>query len=190
MSHAFHNAQSISSITLRDNAPQLLNHAYLASLVQSNVSWGLRSFGMFCCLPTFRYGLSVTPSKVSQSKTGHIGCPETSVNNYQHTLRNNLEERRPHLHDGGNLKSRITQAACLLSASDKSAWLLSFFFPCLLLVWISKSWRVHFESDTTVKNISGCHRHPSLSLLLHGAFWRFTKYCTPTNALIAYNILV
>jgi hypothetical protein len=164
MSHALHNAQSIWSITLRDNAPQLLNHAYLASLVPSNVSWGLRSSGMFGCLPTFRYGLSVTPSKVKQSKTGHIGCPETSVNSYQHTLRNNVEDRKPHLHDGGNLKSRVTQADCLLWASGKSAWRLSFFFPCLLLVWIIKSWRVNFGSDTTVKNISGCHRHPSLYL--------------------------
>ena len=153
-----------SSITLRDNAPQLLNPAYLASVVPGNVCWGLRTSGMFGCLPTFRYSLSVTPSKVKQSKTGHIGCPETSVNNYQHTLHNNLEDWRPHLHDGGNLKFRITQAASRLSASGKSAWRLSFFFPCLLLVWISKSWRVHFGSDTPVKNISVCHRHPPLYL--------------------------
>jgi hypothetical protein len=26
---------------------------------------------------------------------GPIGCPETSVNNYQHTLRNNSEEQKP-----------------------------------------------------------------------------------------------
>jgi len=26
---------------------------------------------------------------------GRIGCPETSVNDYQHTQRNNPEERRP-----------------------------------------------------------------------------------------------
>jgi hypothetical protein len=162
MSHAFPNAQSISFITLRDIAPQLLNHAYLTSLVPSNVSWGLRSSGMFGCLPTFRYNLSVAPSKAKRSKTRHIGCPEMSVNNYQHTLRNNLEDRRPPLHDGGNLKSHITQAPCLLSASGKSEWRLSCFFPCLLPVWISKSWRVHFGSDTTIKHISGCHRHPSL----------------------------
>jgi hypothetical protein len=33
------------------------------------------------------------------------------------------------------------------------------------------------------------YRDP-LSLLLHRAFWRFTEYCTPTNVLIAYHILV
>jgi hypothetical protein len=31
----------------------------------------------------------------------------TSVNNYQHTLRNNEEEQRPHLRRDGSLKSRI-----------------------------------------------------------------------------------
>jgi hypothetical protein len=29
-----------------------------------------------------------------------------------------------------------------------------------------------------------------LFLLLHRAFWRFTEYCTPTNALIVCYILV
>jgi hypothetical protein len=33
-----------------------------------------------------------------------IGSPETSVRNYQFTLRNIPEERRPHLHRCGNLK--------------------------------------------------------------------------------------
>jgi hypothetical protein len=37
---------------------------------------------------------------------GPIGCPETSVQNYQFTLRNISEERRSHLHSGGSLKSR------------------------------------------------------------------------------------
>jgi hypothetical protein len=36
-----------------------------------------------------------------------IGCPETSVNNHQSTLRNIPEERRPNLHRDGSLKSRI-----------------------------------------------------------------------------------
>jgi hypothetical protein len=33
-------------------------------------------------------------------KMGQIGCPETSVTNYQSTLRNIPEERRTHLHRG------------------------------------------------------------------------------------------
>ena len=36
-----------------------------------------------------------------------IGCPETSVRNYQYTLRNIPEERKSHLFRGGSLKSRI-----------------------------------------------------------------------------------
>jgi len=36
-----------------------------------------------------------------------IDCPETSINNYQHTLCNNPEGRKPHLHRGGSQKPRI-----------------------------------------------------------------------------------
>jgi hypothetical protein len=36
---------------------------------------------------------------------GLIGCSETSVNNYHHTLCNNSEERRPELHGGGSVQS-------------------------------------------------------------------------------------
>ena len=38
---------------------------------------------------------------------GPIDSPETSVNNYQSTLRNVQEERKSHLDSGGSLKSRI-----------------------------------------------------------------------------------
>ena len=49
-------------------------------------------------------------------KTGPIICPETSVWNYLHCLRNNPEERSSHLLRGGNLKSRIVllQLQCSL----------------------------------------------------------------------------
>jgi hypothetical protein len=36
-----------------------------------------------------------------------IGCPETSVTNYQFTLHNIPEEMISHLHRGGSLKSRM-----------------------------------------------------------------------------------
>ena len=39
-------------------------------------------------------------------KMGPISCPETSVDNYQHTLRTIPEERKPQLHSGGGLKTR------------------------------------------------------------------------------------
>jgi len=37
---------------------------------------------------------------------GPIGCPETLVRNYRHSLRNNPEERNSHLIRGGSLESR------------------------------------------------------------------------------------
>lgn len=42
---------------------------------------------------------------------GPIGLPETSVQNYQSTLRSVPEERRSHLHSGGSLKSRMLDTA-------------------------------------------------------------------------------
>jgi hypothetical protein len=41
---------------------------------------------------------------------GLIGRPETSVSNHQTMSRKNPEERRPHLHRGGSLKSRSNSA--------------------------------------------------------------------------------
>jgi len=38
---------------------------------------------------------------------GPISCPETSVTNYQSTLRKMPEEGRLHLYGGENLKSRV-----------------------------------------------------------------------------------
>jgi hypothetical protein len=40
-------------------------------------------------------------------KTGPIGFSETLVTNYQRTLRNIPEERRPQLHRGGSLICRL-----------------------------------------------------------------------------------
>jgi hypothetical protein len=45
---------------------------------------------------------------------GPIGCPETSAIKYQPSLRNIPGERRPHLHPGGSLKSRIFYVSRLL----------------------------------------------------------------------------
>ena len=68
-------------------------------------------------LPTFRDSLSVPPSRVKRSeknfswtawhlKMGPLGCPETSVNNYQPKLCNFPEERKLQLQRGESLKSR------------------------------------------------------------------------------------
>jgi hypothetical protein len=65
----------------------------------------LECYASVCsCLLTFRSSLSVIFSRVKQSKKmGPICCPETSVNNYQSTLRNKPEERISPLHRGGGL---------------------------------------------------------------------------------------
>jgi hypothetical protein len=40
---------------------------------------------------------------------GPIGCPETTITNYQYTLRNVPEEQRSHLQRRGSLESRRHQ---------------------------------------------------------------------------------
>jgi len=52
-------------------------------------------------------------------KTRRTGCPETSVRNCQHTLHNNTEERRPHLHRGGSLKTCMWTTRCVNSVMTR-----------------------------------------------------------------------
>ena len=62
-------------------------------------------------------------------KVGSTGCAETSVTNYQSTLRNILEERRPQLHRGGSLKSRkgkVDPVHALKAYKGVEVWLHSF----------------------------------------------------------------
>jgi hypothetical protein len=57
---------------------------------------------------THRSHLRGSTSWISRAlKMGPMGCPETSLRNYHSTLRNIPEERIPHLHRSGSLKSRI-----------------------------------------------------------------------------------
>jgi len=55
-------------------------------------------------LPTFRNNLSV-PTSRAIGPMGPIGCSDTSVMNYHHSLRNNPDGRSSHLLRGGSLKS-------------------------------------------------------------------------------------
>jgi len=52
---------------------------------------------------TYRYRL-----QGSSSSPLKMGCPETSVRNYHHSLRNSSHEGNSHLLRGANLKSRIS----------------------------------------------------------------------------------
>jgi hypothetical protein len=54
---------------------------------------------------TFRDSLSLPSMPAWLLKIKPIGYSETSVNNNKHTLRNNSEERSPHLQRGGSLRS-------------------------------------------------------------------------------------
>jgi len=59
-------------------------------------------------LPTFLDNQSGPFSSVKNAcrlKMGRIVCPETSVSNYQYTLRSDPEERRSHLLRGGSLQA-------------------------------------------------------------------------------------
>jgi len=62
-------------------------------------------------VPTFRDNLSGPIFKVQADplplKMGPIGCPETSVTDYQTMLRKSPKERKSHSHRGGTLNSRM-----------------------------------------------------------------------------------
>jgi len=75
--------------------------ALFGVIAQRVVAIAHRRFGT-----TYRYrrqGPSSSPLKM-----GPIGCPETSVRNYHHSLRNSSHWDSSHLLRGGSLKSRIS----------------------------------------------------------------------------------
>jgi hypothetical protein len=55
---------------------------------------------------TFRDNVSVPTSILRFLNVGYVGCPETSVRNYQLSLRNDPEECSSHLLRDGSVKSR------------------------------------------------------------------------------------
>jgi hypothetical protein len=72
-------------------------------------TWDLR--GVYWELFTDVSAQSVSFHLQGSSSIGPIGCPQTSVNHYQSTLRNIPEERRSLLYCSGNLKVFILGTA-------------------------------------------------------------------------------
>jgi hypothetical protein len=64
-------------------------------------------------------------------KTGLIGCPETSVQNYHSTLRKIPEERISHLHHGGSLKCFDAITGYIMVGRDR-----------LSVQWLATGWTV------------------------------------------------
>jgi hypothetical protein len=86
-------------------------------------------------LPKFRESISVPSSRIKHSWPLNMdtrGCPEMSVNNYQHTLCNSSEESRPHLHCGSSLKSLKFHPLSTLPLRDTELnyelWLINFLY--------------------------------------------------------------
>jgi len=68
-------------------------------------------------VPTFRGNLSVPSSRVKN-------FPETSVRNYNYTLRNTPEERSSHLLRGGSLKSRKSDKGEMQYGTQMYTWIM------------------------------------------------------------------
>jgi len=95
-----------------------------ASFRKVNKHWALLCYyaainGVF--LETFRYNISVLSWRV-KFKIGPIGCPETAVRNYHHSLRNNPEERSSqasHMSDfyklNGFIQCRLSNATSIFA---------------------------------------------------------------------------
>ena len=90
------------------SATHLAKLTELSLRMRSSVFWHVMLRRLW--LPTFRGSLSVRSWMIKQSKKtagplkmGAIDCPETSVPNYQSTLRKMPEDRRSHFHRSGSL---------------------------------------------------------------------------------------
>ena len=128
---------------------------------------GILSSGMLrssCCtrLPTFRHRLPVPSSRVKRSKS----CPETSANNYQHTLRNNPEERRPKIYyfdkcSFEGFGNYVTSYRKKKSSGFNHLWQIELFVSILLL------WR--------------CGQKIKLSLFVKGHTMLCVKKSRPTD---------
>jgi hypothetical protein len=91
----------------------------LISLGSGSFYWDVTQLGLIVSYRRFGTTCGSHPQGSCNSswtlcplKMGALVCPETSLSNYQSTLRNMAEKRRPHLHRGGNLKSRVVQVIC------------------------------------------------------------------------------
>jgi Notch-like protein len=61
-------------------------------------------------------------------------------------------------------------------------------FKKVIYDWIF--YHINYNHVLVNKQFGFRHASSTDTLLLHRAFWRFSEYCTPTNALIVYHILV
>ena len=83
-------------------------------------------------IPYRRFGTTSTPSSRVKN-TGPIGCPETSVRNYQYSLHNNPEERSSHLLHDRSLKS-YSVFMCSVRITEQAAIISLYNINCLTLV--------------------------------------------------------
>jgi hypothetical protein len=90
----------------------IFKYLLTSATLRSSLFWDVTH-----CRSTFRENLSVFKGQAANMEL--IGCHETSVTYCQYTLSNIPEERRSHLHRGGNLSHRSTTFIPLdLSDSD------------------------------------------------------------------------
>ena len=79
-------------------------HSDIKILMPFGVTWSMLNSSEVIVLPTFCGALV---DRCLTNVSGPIGCPETSVNNYEPTLRENPKDRRLQLQRGWSLKPRM-----------------------------------------------------------------------------------
>jgi len=90
-------------------------HVRYNNLKRSSLFWDVTQTRMVVSYRHFGITYRYHPQRSSRPFNMElIGCPETSVNNYQSTRRNIQEERRSHLFRGGSLQSRRSSRLLLL----------------------------------------------------------------------------
>jgi len=105
-------------------------------------------------------------------KTGPMGCPETSVQNYHHTLRNIPGEHRYRSPRGGSLKSRIVVRRFLRSEFKylNRLWL----FIIHLVASVGDCVAMVFGRNKSMYGITRMFHNPNVNIdMFHVFLWTF-----------------
>jgi len=137
-------------------------------------------------VPTFRYSLSVTSSRIKSKtsswtsrplKMGPIGCPETSVRYYPSTLCNILEERRSDLHRGGCLKSRMQTECAYFAVRTESLNIIQVNLILKITNGVSGIWALELPSLLCRNNVSR----------ISTSYIHKISFCSPLNGTALQN---
>jgi hypothetical protein len=119
----------------------------------------------------------ISGKPISPILKGQAFCPETSVTTCHSTLRNIPEERRPNLHGGRNLNSRMTFSLCCLGRGH------TILTSRELMWYYARSWDV--RGGLTLNSVTRIHF--SVTLLTSRGALVGSRASTPHTFLLSHT---